>query len=89
MGAEAIHYKASKTEYETARQAFNALVEEAQYEYGHDPYSGTIATCEFYGEIQMPVSDEAYELALDKIGKREVCYYEDDDHFHFIGWAAC
>ena len=89
MGAEAIHYKASKTKYETARQAFNALVEEAQYEYGHDPYSGTIATCEFYGEIQKPVSDDAYELALDKIGKREVCFYEDDDHFHFIGWAAC
>ncbi len=30
--------------YKSAREAYNELCEEATYEYGHDPYSGTIAT---------------------------------------------
>lgn len=28
----------------TAKEAFNALVQEAEWEYGHDPYNGTIST---------------------------------------------
>ena len=41
MGAcNFIDFKAAKT----AQQAFDALVREAQYEYGHDPYNGTIST---------------------------------------------
>jgi len=45
MGATNIHYTASKKNYKSAREAYKALREDAQYEYGHDPYSGTIATC--------------------------------------------
>lgn len=29
----------------TAREAFNHLVFEAEYEHGHDHYNGTISTC--------------------------------------------
>lgn len=89
MGATAIHHNVKKKDYSSPRQAFNALVEEAQYQYGHDPYSGTIATCEFYGEIKSPETSEAYNLALEKIGKREVYYYETPDNWEFMGWAAC
>ena len=45
MGATSIHYDASKKHYKSAREAYQSLREEAQYEYGHDMYSGTIATC--------------------------------------------
>ena len=45
MGATNIHYEASKKQYESAREAYQSLREEEQYEYGHDAYSGTIATC--------------------------------------------
>ena len=41
MGAcNFIEFKVAKT----ARQAFDELVNEALYEYGHDPYNGTIST---------------------------------------------
>ena len=89
MGATNIHYEASKINYSTADDAFDSLREEELYEYGHDPYSGTIATCSLLGRISEPKDDDAYEEALDKIDKRECVYYETDTHFVFIGWAAC
>ena len=30
--------------YKNASEAYNSLVEEAEYDYGHDPYNGTIST---------------------------------------------
>jgi len=30
--------------YKNASEAYSSLVEEAEYEYGHDPYNGTIST---------------------------------------------
>jgi len=34
-----------------ARVVFNNLVSEAFYEYGHDPYNGTISTTDFDGSV--------------------------------------
>ena len=51
MGATNIHYSASKKTYSSAREAYKALREEAVYEYGPNPYSGTIATCTLKGRI--------------------------------------
>jgi FMN phosphatase YigB (HAD superfamily) len=89
MGATTIHHRVPKDRHERAIDAYRELVEEALYEYGHDPYSGTIATCEYYGRIDTPKNDEEYEEALDKIGKRECVYYIEDDYYVFIGWASC
>ncbi len=89
MGATNIHYTASKKNYKSAREAYRDLREEAQYEYGHDMYSGTIATCTLEGRISEPKDDDAYDEALDNVDKRECVYYETDTHYVFIGWAAC
>ncbi len=89
MGATNIHYTASKKQYKSARDAYQELREDAQYEYGHDPYSGTIATCSLEGKIPEPKDDDAYDEALDRVDKRECVYYETDTHYVFIGWAAC
>ena len=89
MGAIPIHYTVKKEIYKNPVKAYKELVEEALYEYGHDPYSGTIANCELRGKINKPKDDEAYEEKLDKIHKRDCWYYEDDEHYHFIGWAPC
>jgi len=45
MGANSIHYDASKKQYKSAREAYQLLREEETYEHGHDPYNGTISTC--------------------------------------------
>ena len=89
MGATTIHYKAPKSEFKTAAEAFFALVEEETYNYGHDPYSGTIATCSLTSKVNKPKNDEEYDELLDRIDKRECVVYEDDEYFTFVGWAAC
>lgn len=89
MGATTIHHEVPKDRYESPSAAYRALVEDALYEYGHDPYSGTIATCEFQGRCKTPNDNEEYDLILDKMRKREVCYYDKGDYWVFIGWAAC
>jgi len=89
MGATSIHYEASKKNYTSAREAYQSLREEEQYEHGHDPYNGTITTCSLEGKISEPKDDDAYEEALDKVDKRECVYYETDKQYVFIGWAAC
>ena len=89
MGATPIHYTVKKSLYRNPVEAYRELVDEALHEYGHDPYSGTIATTELQGKISKPKDDEAFDKQLDAIHKRDCWYYEDDEHYHFIGWAAC
>ena len=89
MGATNIHYEASKKQYKSAREAYLSLREEESYEYGHDPYNGTITTCSLEGKISEPKDDDAYDEALDNVDKRECVYYETVTHYIFIGWAAC
>ena len=89
MGATPNHQVASKKVYRNAVEAYRDLVDQALYEYGHDPYSGTIAATELQGKIGKPVNDVAFDAQLDAIHKRDCWYYEDDEHYHFIGWAAC
>jgi hypothetical protein len=89
MGATSIKYTVRQSEYESPQAAYRAMVEEAEYNYGHDPYNGTISTCEFRGRIARPCNSAEYEEALDNIHKRDVYYYEDGHTWVFIGWAAC
>ncbi len=89
MGAASIHETACKKLHKSVKDAYRALTEEAEYEYGHDSYNGTISTCELVGKIPKPEDEIAYDEALDKVDKRECVYYETSAEYVFIGWAAC
>lgn len=89
MGATNIHYKARVSKFKTAREAFYALREEELDSYGNDPYSGTIATCTYAGQVEAPLTNEQYDDLLDELGKRECVVYEKDGYYNFVGWAAC
>lgn len=101
MGAcKFIDFKAA----ETAEDAFGVLVQEAFYEYGHDPYNGTISTTYLTGRpvrIADEWSEDVRELAIveadandwgEKREARAVDCGECGDGLHmwaFYGLAAC
>lgn len=101
MGAcNFIDFKAART----AQEAFDALVQEAFYEYGHDPCNGTISTTCLTGRpvrIADEWSEEARELAIveadanewgEKLEARAVDCGACGDGLRmwaFYGWAAC
>lgn len=47
-------------------KAYAAAVEEAQYEYGHDPYNGTISTCGLARRQPMVVQKRFTKKAIDR-----------------------
>ena len=86
-----------------ASAAYDYLVEEALYEHGHNPYNGTISTCDM-GRCTLSFKEfkeENIEKAYDHIeeigwGSKWVADYVDlgkdkkgDSHFLFYGWASC
>ena len=88
MGAEAFCIVTENTD---ARKAFNALVEQARYDYGNEPYNGTISTCSMgrctrsYDQFSQEVLEEAYALVESREGGQKwvaqyidlgVCGYE-------------
>jgi sulfur carrier protein ThiS len=81
-----------------AQECFNELVQEAQYEYGHDPYNGTISTQQNYSVLKLQFNSrkeaEAYaEANLDSVEKYycKAVRFSDNgaNGFVFYGWAAC
>jgi hypothetical protein len=75
--------------------AYQNLVTEALYEYGHNPYSGTIATTGGVVEFKdFPVKtqddlDRAESIILDRTQKWEHCEAVRFGGFwYFFGWAA-
>lgn len=82
---------------ESAAKAYKAAVENAVYDYGHDPYNGTISTTRGFALIPLnggeTVDDWADRVIDDKrVRKWEDCAcVEDPDEpgvWHFAGWAA-
>lgn len=78
----------------TADQAYRAAVEQAQYDYGHDPYNGTISTTSgwFMAPGRVRTVDDLEDWALDETEKWGdcVCMQDPNDstRWHFAGWAA-
>lgn len=88
----------------TAQETFDALVSDARFEYGHDPYNGTISTTYLTGR-PVRVADEwcedVRELAIIEADanewgeKREAraidCGACGDGlrMWAFYGWASC
>ena len=89
----------------TAREAFNALVAESEWEYGHDPYNGTISTTRLieqpHWQVASEWSDDAREAAFkvavdDGWGKKRESRYIDCGRcgdglrmWAFYGLASC
>jgi len=82
----------------TAREAFQSAVEDAQYEYGHGGYSGTIAEKRSFKEITVPkdedpagfandLMDEDDDRVCDKWGPAG-CVKVGDGEYLFFGWAS-
>ena len=61
----------------TREEAFRDLVEEALWEYGHDPYNGTISTCDLSRRPTVVIQKTWGPLAQ----KRAVKHAEED------GWG--
>lgn len=88
----------------TAAQAFASLVEEAEWEYGHDPYNGTISTTSLSRRpakvIRKRFTEKARQEAVkvaeadgwgEKWESRVIdCGATKGGHmWAFYGWASC
>ena len=87
----------------TAAEAFRDLCDTATYEYGHNPYNGTISTTSGYVSIPLNEGESINEWAQrviddDRVQKWEDCACAKDPDeeevsgrwlWHFAGWAAC
>lgn len=88
----------------TARDAFDALVEQATWEHGHDPYNGTISTTSLSRRpakvIRKRFTERARQEAIEaaeadgwgeKWESRAIdCGATKGGHmWAFYGWAAC
>lgn len=88
----------------TAREAFDALVTEAEWEYGHDPYNGTISTTSLSRRpakvIRKRFTEKARQEAV-KVAEKDGwgekwesrvidCGATKGGHvWAFYGWASC
>jgi hypothetical protein len=87
----------------TPEEAFRDAQDEAVFEYGHNPYNGTISTVQ--GFVHIPLKEgedggEWHQRILDdpRVEKWETCAYRVDETtpeengrriYIFAGWAAC
>lgn len=83
MGATTFFVK-RKGQYQNARQAFIDAVQEAQYEYGHGGYTGTIAEKKSFSIIEVPNRKDPYVFAKE-------CLENSEGKFWDAKWgpAAC
>jgi hypothetical protein len=87
----------------SASEAYNTLVDYAVYCYGHDPYNGTISTCDLgrctlsFANYEAKNEAEAYEHVKSRdYGEKWVADYVDlgrlkngQHSYMFYGYAAC
>ena len=95
MGAEVFFTSANG---KTAKEAFNSAVEQAQYDYGHAGYTGSIAEKISFVVIPLPEGKNAGEYAdylIDNCDKRvddkwgpAGCIKTGENEYLFFGWAS-
>ena len=66
MGATNFYHIAEGTDY---KSAFNMAVRNAEFEYGYDPYNGTISTTRLSGAAPLKVSEKYGKTSFDKAMK--------------------
>lgn len=81
MGAEQFFVR-KVGQYRDSREAFFEAVKEAQYEYGHGGYTGTIAEKKEFKIIETPKGKNPYEFAKE-------CYDSNGWWDNKWGPAAC
>lgn len=99
MGAQTFFHEMGG---DTAGDAFEAAVKQAQWDYGHSGYTGSIAEKPSYvivTESNCDSEDEAMELAWELIDNDDTrindkwgpagCIPLPDNRFLFFGWASC
>lgn len=95
MGAETFFTESSG---KTAKEAFDAAVEQAAYDYGHSGYTGTIAEKDCFVMIKVPEGKDPREYANkliddgddrvdDKWGAAG-CIDLGKGKYLFFGWAS-
>jgi hypothetical protein len=82
----------------TAKEAFRKAVEQAQFDYGHAGYTGSIAEKSEFVMIDVPAGKNAYDHAHDLIDDGDPriddkwgpagCIKLDDNTWYFFGWAS-
>jgi len=82
----------------TAQGAFDLAVKEAQHDYGHSGYTGTIAEKETFVQIPLPEGADPFVYAdslVDSYDERiedkwgpAGCFDLGDGLFYFFGWAS-
>jgi hypothetical protein len=90
MGA---HNFYDEAEGNSPREAYQNAVEQAQHEYGHDPYNGTISTTNGFRMVTKKPGQTMEQLEdewLDKLEKWGKCACVDlgGKRYAFFGWAA-
>lgn len=100
MGANAFKVESTGR---TAQEAFDRAVEEAQYDYGHSGYTGTIAEKGSFVMIQVPDGETPYSYAKELVstGDERIndkwgpagciqvpALNEKEKRFLFFGWAS-
>lgn len=95
MGANSFMVRAQG---KTAKEAFDAAVQEAKHEHGHGGYSGTIAEKRDFVLITLPPGQDARELAgkmLDECDPRiddkwgpAGCLRMSEGNWLFFGYAS-
>ncbi len=82
-----------------AREAFISAVREAQYDYGHAGYTGTIAEKDNFTVIPLAEGATPHDYADQLIGKMDGrvndkwgpagCFDLGGGRYFFFGWASC
>lgn len=95
MGANTFHEVA---EGKTAKDAFYDAVRQAQYDYGHAGYTGTIAEKDSFKMIECPEGADPYKHADELIEKDDLrirdkwgpagCIALGEGKWLFFGWAS-
>lgn len=88
----------------TAQAAFDQACSDANYEYGHNPYNGTISTNDSFKMVPIAEGEDIYKWMQriwddDSISKWGPCACTEDPDdppdengirgYVFAGWAAC
>lgn len=99
MGATTFIDSAKKKDFKSAKEAFDSLIKDAEYEYGHNPYSGTIATKETFEKHLLKkefktikeliaVAEDLLDTEFQNLSKWDpAIMIECDEGWVFFGWA--
>lgn len=92
MSAEWFETEVLKSQYPTAEAAFEEAVRQAQWDYGHAGYTGTIAEKDSFVMLADGVQPEDFEVNHqdDRIDSKwgPAGCYETERYWVFLGWAS-